>query len=157
MHEDHDNERKERAWRVFLSANVQLMERLDQELQQRSHLNLTDYEILSVLSGAPDRRLRMSDLARQVLVSRSRLTYRVDRLAEVNFVTREECEDDRRGLWAILTDDGANALASAKVGHDRDIDNWFFDHMGDEELAILTDVMSRIDGKLTNNRNRPGF
>ena len=58
------------------------MERLDQKLQQRSHLSLTDYEILSVLSTAPERRLRMSDLARQVLVSRSRLTYRVDRLVE---------------------------------------------------------------------------
>ena len=133
------------------------MERLDQELQQRSHLNLTDYEILSVLSESPDRRLRMSDLARQVLVSRSRLTYRVDRLAEVNFVTREECEDDRRGLWAILTDDGAAALAGAKAGHDRDIRNWFFDLMNEEELSTLTNVMSRIEAKLSNNRSRPGI
>jgi len=133
------------------------MERLDQELQQRSHLNLTDYEILSVLSESPDRRLRMSDLARQVLVSRSRLTYRVDRLAEVNFVTREECEDDRRGLWAILTEDGAAALAGAKAGHDRDIRNWFFDLMNEEELSTLTNVMSRIEAKLSNNRSRPGI
>lgn len=155
MHEDQDDERRDRAWRVFLSANVQLMERLDQELQQRSHLNLTDYEILSVLSGAPERRLRMSDLARQVLVSRSRLTYRVDRLAEVNFVTREECEDDRRGLWAILTEAGADALAGAKAEHDRDINNWFFDLMSEEELTTLSSVMSRIEAKLTNNRHRP--
>lgn len=133
------------------------MERLDQELQQRSHLNLTDYEILSVLSEAPERRLRMSDLARQVLVSRSRLTYRVDRLAEVSFVTREECEDDRRGLWAILTEEGGNALAAAKSGHDRDINNWFFDQMSDEELNTLSNVMSRIEAKLTNNRSRPGI
>ena len=157
MHEDQDQERRDRAWRVFLSANVQLMERLDQELQQRSHLNLTDYEILSVLSEAPERRLRMSDLARQVLVSRSRLTYRVDRLAEVSFVTREECEDDRRGLWAILTEEGGNALAAAKSGHDRDINNWFFDQMSDEELNTLSNVMSRIEAKLTNNRSRPGI
>ncbi len=154
MHEDQEDDVKDRAWRVFLSANVQLMERLDQELQQRSHLNLTDYEILSVLSEAPDRRLRMSDLARQVLVSRSRLTYRVDRLAEVGFVTREECEDDRRGLWAILTEEGGNALSAAKSGHDRDINNWFFDQMSDEELATLSNVMSRIEAKLTNNRSR---
>ena len=154
MHEDQEDDVKDRAWRVFLSANVQLMERLDQELQQRSHLNLTDYEILSVLSEAPDRRLRMSDLARQVLVSRSRLTYRVDRLAEVGFVTREECEDDRRGLWAILTEEGGNALSAAKSGHDRDINNWFFDQMSGEELATLSNVMSRIEAKLTNNRSR---
>lgn len=132
------------------------MDRLDQELQQRSHLNLTDYEILSVLSEAPDHRLRMSDLARQVLVSRSRLTYRVDRLAEVEFVAREECEDDRRGLWAILTEKGSAALMDAKSGHERDINNWFFDLMNDDELTMLSNVMTRIEAKLTNNRSRPG-
>lgn len=142
------------AWRKFLSANVQLMERLDQELQHRSNLNLTDFEILSVLSEAEDRRLRMSDLARQVLVSRSRLTYRVDRLAEVSFVTREECEDDRRGLWAILSDVGLEALEAARAGHERDIDNWFFDQMSEEELPVLNAIMARIDDKLSNNRSR---
>ncbi len=141
-------------WRIFLSANVQLMERLDHELQQRSNLNLTDFEILSVLSESPDHRLRMSDLARQVLVSRSRLTYRVDRLAEVDFVSREECEDDRRGLWAILTPTGSDALEAAKAGHFLDINNWFFDLMTDEERPILEGIMTRIDEKLSNNRRR---
>ena len=145
---------RQKLWRIFLSANVQLMERLDHELQQRSNLNLTDFEILSVLSEAPDRRLRMSDLAREVLVSRSRLTYRVDRLAEVNYVSREECEDDRRGLWAILTDVGHDALESASAGHHTDIDNWFFDMMNDEELQLLGDIMARIEGKLSNNGRR---
>ncbi len=145
---------RQELWRIFLSANVQLMERLDHELQQRSSLNLTDFEILSVLSESPDNRLRMSDLARQVLVSRSRLTYRVDRLAEVDFVSREECEDDRRGLWAIITDVGSEALESAKAGHFVDIDTWFFDLMSEEEQPILEGVMTRIDEKLSNNRRR---
>lgn len=145
---------RQELWRIFLSANVQLMERLDHELQQRSNLNLTDFEILSVLSEAPDRRLRMSDLARQVLVSRSRLTYRVDRLAEVDYVSREECEDDRRGLWAILTDTGFNALSVAKAGHYTDIDNWFFDVMTEEEQPVVNDVMMRIEEKLSNNSGR---
>ncbi len=141
-----------KAWRSFLSANVQLMERLDQELQQRSNINMTDYEILSELSAAPERRLRMSDLARQVLVSRSRLTYRVDRLTEVESVVREECEDDRRGLWAILTDKGQAALDEASAGHFNDIRTWFFDLMTEEELQIMTSVMTRMDDKLSRNR-----
>ena len=145
---------RQELWRIFLSANVQLMERLDHELQQRSSLNLTDFEILSVLSESPDNRLRMSDLARQVLVSRSRLTYRVDRLAEVDFVSREECEDDRRGLWAIITDVGNEALESAKAGHFVDIDTWFFDLMSEDEQPVLEGVMTRIDEKLSNNRRR---
>ncbi len=143
------------AWRTFLSANVQLIERLDQELQQRSNLNLTDYEILSSLAGADNRRLRMSELAREVLVSRSRLTYRIDRLTEVEFVVREECEDDRRGLWAILTDVGHGALEDATPGHVRDVRTWFFDLIGESELEAIGAVMARIDEKLGNNQQPP--
>ena len=155
MNDDEETARQLAAWRTFLSANVRLKERLDHELQQRSNLNLTDYEILAVLSEAPNRRLRMSDLAREVLVSRSRLTYRVDRLAEVDFVSREECEDDRRGLWAILTDTGNGALEAARQGHELDVRNWFIDLMEDHELALIQDVMTRVDNKLTSNRQRP--
>lgn len=148
MNDDQLTGRELGAWRTYLSANVRLIERLDQELQQRSNINITDYEILSVLSEAPDRRLRMSELAREVLVSRSRLTYRVDRLAEVDFVVREECEDDRRGLWAILTDVGHDALERARAGHHSDIRSCFFDLMSDDEVDALSGVMSRVDDKL---------
>lgn len=152
MNEEQLTTRHKATWRTFLSANVQLMERLDQKLQQRSQLSLTDYEILSVLSDSPDRRLRMSDLARQVLVSRSRLTYRVDRLAGVDFVAREECEDDRRGLWAILTDVGEEALSRARPGHETDIRTWFFDLMDEEDRATIERTMARVDEKLETNR-----
>ena len=142
---------EQRTWRAFLSANVQLLERLDHELQQRSHLSLTDYEILYELASAPDRRLRMSELADRVLVSRSRLTYRVDRLAGVDYVVREEAEDDRRGLYAILTDTGAQALEAATPGHVGDIRTWFFDLIDGDELAVVARVVSRMDEKLTSN------
>ena len=155
MNEEQLSGQELEAWRTFLSANVQLMERLDQDLQQRSNLNLTDYEILSSLAEADDRRLRMSDLAREVLVSRSRLTYRIDRLAEVAFVVREECQDDRRGLWAILTDVGHHALQDATPGHFRDVRTWFFDLIGDGELDAIAAVMARIDEKLSQNTHRP--
>lgn len=154
MNDDQLTGRELDAWRTFLSSNVQLIERLDHELQQRSRITLTDFEILSALGSAPGNRLRMSDLAREVLVSRSRLTYRVDRLAEVAFVTREECEDDRRGLWAILTETGRQALDNAGSEHQSDLRNWFFDLMSPDELATLTSVMSRIDEKLARNSHR---
>lgn len=145
------SEMEERTWRSFLSANVQLLERLDHELQQRSHLSLTDFEILSELANAPGRRLRMSELAERVLVSRSRLTYRVDRLAEVDYVGREECEDDRRGLYATLTKTGANALRAATHGHLADVRTWFFDLLDVEELDVMGRVMARMDAKLSSN------
>lgn len=140
-----------RIWRTFLSVNVRLLERLDHELQQRSHLSLTDFEILSVLAESPEQRLRMSDLAERVLVSRSRLTYRVDRLVGVDYLTREECEDDRRGLFAILTDTGSEALAAATPGHTNDIRTWFFDAITADELRVIGRVMARADEKLSNN------
>lgn len=128
------------------------MELLDQELQKNSQLSLTDYEILQVLSTAADSRLRMSELAHQVLVSRSRLTYRVDRLTEVNYVTREECEDDRRGLWAILTEAGRAALERATDGHHRDIRASYFDNISESEFDVLEAVFDRLEEKLSASR-----
>lgn len=143
------SEEDHRLWRLFLSASTRLLERLDHELQQRSQLSLTDFDILSMLSGAPSNRLRMSELAEQVLVSRSRLTYRVDRLAELDYVIRQECEDDRRGLFAILTDNGAKALAAAAPGHVGDIRNLLWSLVEPEERAVLTKVLARVDGNLS--------
>ena len=143
------SEEDHRLWRLFLSASTRLLERLDHELQQRSQLSLTDFDILSVLSDAPANRLRMSELAEQVLVSRSRLTYRIDRLAELDLVTRQECEDDRRGLFAILTDNGAKALAAAAPGHVNDIRNLLWSMVQPEERAVLTEVLARVDGNLS--------
>jgi len=140
------SEEDHRLWRLFLSASTRLLERLDHELQQ---LSLTDFDILSMLSNAPSNRLRMSELAEQVLVSRSRLTYRVDRLADLDYVTRQECEDDRRGLYAILTDNGAKALAAAAPGHVNDIRTWLWSLIEPEERAVLTQVLARVDANLS--------
>lgn len=143
-------ETEARLWRTFLSVNTVLIERLDHELQQRSQLSLTDFDILSMLAEAGDNRLRMSELAELVLVSRSRLTYRVDRLASLDYVAREECEDDRRGLYAILTDTGAKALADATPGHVADIRTWFLSRLELSEVETLTGILARVDAGLRN-------
>jgi len=145
------NETEQEVWNNFVAAKVQLLERLDHELQQRSGLSLTDYEILSVLADASGHRVRMSELADRVLVSRSRLTYRVDRLAHLGYVSREECLDDRRGLFAILTEEGQEARASAEPGHVRDVRTWFFDLIEPEELQVLGDIMENISAKMAAN------
>ena len=142
----------QKAWRSYVAANTQIIERLDHEIQQRSHISLTDYEILSTLIASPERRVRMSELAAKVLVSRSRLTYRVDRLVDIGYLEREECSDDRRGLWAILTDQGMQAFIAAKPGHEQDIQTWFFEHLDPEETEMLIKVTSRMRAKLESNR-----
>lgn len=138
------------AWMAFLSVANRAIEQIDQALQKQSNMTLTDYEILRVLGEAVDGRLRMSELATQVHVSRSRLTYRVDRLAAVGFVTREECEDDRRGLWAILTDKGGEAVARATPGHHAEIRRLLFTALDRRSLGVfgtaLQSMAYRLDG-----------
>lgn len=140
---------RHRAWQLFLTVSMQLSDRLDHELQQQHELALIDYEILSRLAETSDDRLRMSELASRALVSRSRLTYRVDRLVDVGFIRREECEDDRRGMWAIMTEDGRNAYEQARPAHQSSVDSWFLDQFAPDELSSFTTVLARVAEKLS--------
>jgi|GEM_PF-1796594 len=149
---DSPTNRELETWHTYLAATTRMMERLDGELQQHSHISLTDYEILDTLVLIDSKKIRMSELANKVLVSRSRLTYRVDRLVQIGYLERQECEDDRRGLWAILTQAGLEAHQKAQPGHEKDIKNWFFDNLNETELVVLDRVMSRIKDKLESNR-----
>ena len=137
------------SWRAFFAVACRALDHIDQSLQKQAGMTLTDYEILLALTEAPERRLRMSELADQVFVSRSRLTYRVDRLTDVGFVTREECEDDRRGLWAILTDKGLDALDEATPAHHAVIHSLLFSDLGEGDLddfvSVLQSMSDRID------------
>lgn len=142
------------AWRAFLSVANLALDQIDQALQKQSDMTLTDYEILLALAEAEDRRLRMSQLADRVLVSRSRLTYRVDRLTGVGFVTREECEDDRRGLWAILTDKGDTALDEATPGHHAEIRRLLFTSLDDGDVTFFQSVLQSMSDRLNDAQSR---
>jgi len=110
-----------------------LEEALDRDLQEHG-LQLTEYEIISMLSESPCHRLRMSELAELVVQSRSRLTHTATRLEKRGWVVREPCENDRRGVELVLTPEGRQALGvamaqvrDAKEGLDPFIDD---DHAG---------------------------
>ncbi len=145
------SDQDKQLWQAYMTASVKVMEKLDHELQERSHLSLTDYQILATLMSSTDRRVRMSDLAEEVLVSRSRLTYRVDRLEKIGYLTREECSDDRRGLWAILSDLGRKAFLKAQPGHEQDLSTWFFEALDTDGKLAISRVSNRIDEKLQGN------
>jgi len=110
------DERQLAAWRAFLRAHATVVDRLDRELQEHS-LSLNDYEILVNLSESQGRRMRMSDLADATIQSRSRLSHQISRMEAKGLVTREDCRDDRRGTFAVLTDEGLAALEAAAPGH----------------------------------------
>lgn len=142
------NDNEQRVWRSFNAAHLQLVEHLDRRLQQNSRLTLTDYQILEAIDHAPDGRVRMSTLASRLHVSRSRLTYRVDRLEEANLLHRQACADDGRGLFAVLTPEGLATLAQLKEEHTQNMRTWFFDEFDGEELNQLAHLTDRLNSKL---------
>ena len=110
------NAEQQVAWRAYLLGTARLMAKLDDDLRQFG-IGINDYEILVRLSEAPDRRLRMADLADRLHQSRSRLTHTVGRLEATELVRRTSCTSDKRGVWAELTDAGLTLLEQAAPTH----------------------------------------
>src|SRR3954451_20975963 len=108
---------EQHAWRSYQAATRLLTSQLDRELQRDSQIPATYYEILVQLSEAPDRSLRMSELADASESSRSRLSHAVARLEKNGWVRRESCPTDRRGAFAVLTEVVFTALAEAAPAH----------------------------------------
>lgn len=132
------------VWRLFLEAHAVVTDRLGRELEAECHLPLTWYDVLLQLAGAPDRRLRMRDLADAVLLSRSGLTRLVDRMESAGLVVREATATDRRGADAVLTDAGRAALRRAAPVHLRGVQEHFAAHLTEEGLGSLREALCRV-------------
>lgn len=132
------------TWSTFLRAHAKVVRALEGELQAEQDLPLTDYDVLVQLSAADDRRLRMSDLADRLLLSRSGATRLVDRLVADGLVERVTCESDRRGQWASLTDTGYRRLREASPTHLRGVARHFLDRFDADELAELGTMLDRV-------------
>jgi DNA-binding MarR family transcriptional regulator len=134
-------EDQQAAWRAVLQVSVVLLERLDAELQAAHGLSLSEYEVFVHLSAAPQRRLRMRELAERALVSRSRLTHTVDRLERRHLVTRERCETDRRGFFAVLTPEGMALLEAAAPTHVAGVRRYLIDRIPPDALPVVTGAL----------------
>lgn len=133
------------AWSGFLRAHARLVRELERELQAEQHLALTDYDVLVQLASSDERRLRMSDLADRLLLSRSGATRLVDRLVAQGLVERMMCDADRRGQWASLTDAGYERLRQASPTHLRGVAEHFLDRLSADELAAMDRIFARLD------------
>ena len=133
------------TWAAFLRAHARVVRELERELQAEQRMALTDYDVLVQLAAADDRRLRMSDLADRLLLSRSGVTRLVDRLVAEGLVERVSCDTDRRGLWAALTDAGLARLRSAAPTHLRGISEHFLDRLSPEELGSMQGILAHLD------------
>jgi len=138
------SEREQEIWRSFLSATIGLTDALARQLQRDAGMPHAYYEILVALSEAPDRTLRMSELAGVRNSSRSRLSHAVARLEEAGWVRRRDCPTDKRGSFAMLTDEGYAALEAAAPGHVTEVRERLFDQLTPEQVEQLGEISRAI-------------
>ena len=132
------------AWRTLLTAHAVLIDRIDRELVEAGCVPLHWYDVLVELVEAPDHRLRMHQLADQVLLSRSGLTRLVDRLAAEGLLTRERDTGDRRVTYAVLTEKGRAALRQAWPIYARGIANHFGRHLSSVEAGMIAASLQKV-------------
>ncbi|MGN6609355.1 MAG: MarR family winged helix-turn-helix transcriptional regulator [Jatrophihabitans sp.] len=135
---------EQRAWRAYVESTKLVFDLIDRQLQRDADMPHAYWEILVRLSERPDRRLRMSELADVTRSSRSRLSHAVARLEERGWVEREDCETDRRGSFAVLTDAGHAALVAAAPGHVEQVREVLVDRLGPERLAELGRISTAL-------------
>lgn len=142
---------EQRAWRATIAGSILLVDQLDRDLRSAHDLTLADYEIMVHLSEADDNKLRMAELAGAALVSRSRLTHRVNRMSQRDLVDREACPTDKRGMFAVLTPTGLALLQQAAVTHVESVRTHLVDRLSPEEFQALGDLMTTVAAPLVSD------
>ena len=135
------------AWRRYIVASRRLIEALDTDLDQHD-LSISDYEILAQLSDAPDRRMRMAELAEIAMLSRSRLSHRMKVMEEAGWVRREACPDDKRGFFAVMTAKGWKAIVAAAPDHVASVRSRFVDKLSKADQIVLAEIFERVGNDL---------
>ena len=134
-----------RAWQALLNTTYGLLAVLDRELQQEHDLTLAEYEVMVILSEAPEGGVRMSDLALALHLSPSGTTRRVDGMVRRGFVCRRQCPEDRRGSYARLTDEGWKRLREAAPTHVAGVRRHFVDRLSERQLVNLTAALGEAE------------
>ena len=147
------DEAQQRTWRAWLTVAELLPRALDAQLQRDAGLTHPAYVVLAMLSEAPQRSRRMSDLARRANQSQSRLSHTVARLEERGWVRRERSPDDGRGNLAVLTDAGWDVVQSVAPGHVTAVRESVFDPLTPEQTKQFGEVLEAIADRLDPDRS----
>src|SRR3989440_8910920 len=143
------SDEEQQTWRGFIAVNQLLFEALDRQLQQDANMPQGYYILLAMLSEAPNRRLRMSELAEITQSSQSRVSHAVSRLEEAGWVRREKVPNDRRGNLAVLTEKGDDVLVRTAPGHVAAVRANLFDlltpEQGHQLFEICLPVLDNVD------------
>ena len=141
------NPREMKAWRSYIIASRRLLEALDSDLDGHD-LSMADYEVLAQLSDAPERRMRMTELAEIAMLSKSRLSHRMKVMEKAGWVRREVCTEDKRGSFAVMTDKGWRAIVKAAPDHVDSVRNRFVNNLTAKDQEELAKIFDRVTIKL---------
>jgi len=143
------NPREMKAWRSYIIASRRLLDALDSDLDGHD-LSMADYEVLAQLSDAPDRKMRMTELAEIAMLSKSRLSHRMKVMEKAGWVRREVCDDDKRGSFAVMTEKGWRAIVKAAPDHVKSVRSRFVDNLTSKDQEELAKIFDRVSTKLRN-------
>jgi DNA-binding MarR family transcriptional regulator len=131
------DEREERAWRSLQLMNMQLTAALARQLASESDLSYQDYLVLVGLTGSPDGRMRVTELAHKLGWEKSRMSHHLARMVERGLIAKEKCDSDRRGQEIVVTRQGRKAIEAAAPGHVAAVRRLFVDQLTPRQLDAL--------------------
>jgi DNA-binding MarR family transcriptional regulator len=143
------DEREQRAWRGYLAMQSRLQARLSRQLQSDADMSLADFDVLVALTDRPDVQVRVLELAETLRWEKSRLSHHLARMQRRGLIDRQECPDDGRGAFVVLTDEGRRAIERAAPAHVETVRALVFDGLDPGQVDTLADiaesVLTRID------------
>lgn len=138
------DEREERAWRALQLMQLRLIGLLARDLAATSELSYPDYLVLVALTDRPDGRMRLFELAAVLGWEKSRVSHQVARMARRGLVTKEECDEDRRGAYVAVTKRGRRAIEAAAPRHVETVRRVFIDRLAPRQLDALGDAAETV-------------
>jgi DNA-binding MarR family transcriptional regulator len=141
-------EEEQRAWRGLLRMTSQLNARMNRQLLQDYGVSLADYDVLVVLSEAPEGRLRVFEVADALAWEQSRVSHQLARMQRRGLVAREGCASDARGAFAVLVEAGRAAIERAAPAHVETVRQLVFDGLTHDQLTALTEITNGVLDRL---------
>lgn len=138
------------AWEAFVFAHAAAIGAIERDVACEDSVSLTCYDVLVALINAPEHRLRLNELADQVVLSRSGLSRLLDRVEKAGLIRREPAPDDRRGAYAVLTEEGIQAQRTTWPHYAKGIHRYFSQHLTDEEKRVIATALRRVRENVMN-------
>ena len=143
------DDQERRAWRGYLAMQARLHAELNRQLQADSGMSLADFDVLVALTDRPDVDMRVLELAEALQWEKSRLSHHLARMERRGLIERQDCPDDARGAFVVLTDAGRDAIERAAPAHVETVRTLVFDGLDPSQIGTLADiaegVLNRID------------